>query len=39
MGAEGEMPFDAQELEMLANGNAAQYREGVDAIFGSNDWA
>ncbi len=37
--AEGEMSVEAQQLELLAAGNGAQYREGVDAVFGSGDWA
>lgn len=38
-GAEGEAPMEAAELELLAAGDGAQYRQGVDAVFGSGDWA
>jgi len=36
---EGEMAGEADELEMLAAGDAGQYQQGVDAVFGSGDWA
>ncbi len=38
---EGEQvtPIETQQLEMLAGGDAAQYAQGVDAVFGSDDWA
>ena len=39
--AEGEdaMPMEAEQLELLAVGGAAQYAQGVDAVFGNDDWA
>ncbi|MFW6171670.1 MAG: tandem-95 repeat protein, partial [Planctomycetota bacterium] len=37
--AEGEMPLEDEDLELLAAGDSAGYQEAVDAVFSEGNWA